>query len=294
MSKSDPSADELALINRFSRKELAAEDVYTFPVVLCDNDIDRDGEHFSDSALEKLAQLFVGVTGIYDHQPSAKNQAARIYCCEVQDDDEQKTVYGAPYKRLLAKAYVPICESSKELISMIESGIRKEVSVGCSVAKCICSVCGKDMRIGSCRHVKGKSYAGKICFGILDEPTDAYEWSFTAVPAQKRAGVVKSYSYGADEDVNTYIAELKKSAEQGERYRSILGTEAVKAGIAAKVCITSGLLEKMVSGLDADELVELKSCFEKAAENIYPGRRQTCGELSVYGEKRQDVSEYSI
>lgn len=38
---------ELEQIHQFSRKELTAEEVYTFSVRLCDNEIDRDGERFS-------------------------------------------------------------------------------------------------------------------------------------------------------------------------------------------------------------------------------------------------------
>jgi hypothetical protein len=50
-----PTAEELALIGRYTRRELAPEEVYTFPVLLCDNEIDREGERFSIPALEKLA-----------------------------------------------------------------------------------------------------------------------------------------------------------------------------------------------------------------------------------------------
>ena len=38
---------DLALINRWSRKALTAEEVYAFAVRLCDNEIDRDGERFT-------------------------------------------------------------------------------------------------------------------------------------------------------------------------------------------------------------------------------------------------------
>ena len=55
--------EELKEINRFTRRELSEEDVYIFSVVLCDNEIDRDYERFSDEALETLSKLFVGVTG---------------------------------------------------------------------------------------------------------------------------------------------------------------------------------------------------------------------------------------
>ena len=53
-----PLKSELEQINKYTRRELKEDEVYVFPVVLCDNEIDRDGERFSDSALEKLAELF--------------------------------------------------------------------------------------------------------------------------------------------------------------------------------------------------------------------------------------------
>ena len=59
---------DLKLINRFSRKELSAQEVYTFGVRLCDNEIDRDGERFTEQTLKELAELFVGKSGVFDHQ----------------------------------------------------------------------------------------------------------------------------------------------------------------------------------------------------------------------------------
>ena len=56
--------DELELINRFTRRNLAKNEVYAFSVVLCDNDVDRDGERFTTDSLYELEKLFVGKTGI--------------------------------------------------------------------------------------------------------------------------------------------------------------------------------------------------------------------------------------
>ena len=54
------TAEELARINRFAKKELRAEEVYTFAVKLCDNEVDRDFERFDRAALEKLSELSAG------------------------------------------------------------------------------------------------------------------------------------------------------------------------------------------------------------------------------------------
>lgn len=52
-----PTTQELELINNYTVKPLSADEVYTFGIVLCDNEIDRDFERFDIPALEKLAEL---------------------------------------------------------------------------------------------------------------------------------------------------------------------------------------------------------------------------------------------
>ena len=185
--------EALDKINALTRRKFKAEELYTFPVVLCHNDIDRDYERFSDNALDKMAELFVGKTGIFDHNASAENQAARIYDAEVVTDAEKSTAWGGEYRCLRAYAYMVRTEANADLITEIDAGIKKEVSVSCSALNRTCSICGADMNTG-CEHIKGHEYGGKVCHTVLDGITDAYEWSFVAVPAQPGAGVTKQYT----------------------------------------------------------------------------------------------------
>ena len=309
IEKNAVGADDLKLINTYTRKELSADDVYTFSVVLCDNDIDRDFEYFTADALEKLAELFVGVTGIYDHQPTAKNQVARIYSCHVENMTPKKTSYGADYMRLVAKAYLPVCEANKDIIAMLDSGIQKEVSVGCGIGECVCSVCGENLKTHRCGHVRGEKYDGVKCCGVLKNPVDAYEWSFTAVPAQRKAGVLKSFrSNGTNEtaesflkktydnsgsvtvsseeieSLKSYIGTLRKQAEEGNRYKSVLELETLKWGVMAKIGIDADLLENMLKGLNVEKLVKLKEIFEKKAAQSLPIRPQTAASADEFGK----------
>ena len=87
----------LKKLNKFTRRELKAEDVHCFSVILCDNEIDRDNERFSVNSLKKLAQLYIGKTGIFDHNPKGSNQTARIFDTEVITDNTRKNAVGAPY-----------------------------------------------------------------------------------------------------------------------------------------------------------------------------------------------------
>ncbi len=198
VKKADSAAD-IALINQFAVKELSPDDVYCFSLVLCDNDVDRDTERFTDQTLERLAKLFVGKTGISDHEWRASGQISRIYRTEVVATGE-KTKLGTPLKQLRASAYMVRSDATKPIVDSIEAGILKEISIGCRVKSCNCSICKKPLKMNwntwkyQCEtgHIKGETYPEGLCVGDLEDAVDAYEFSFVAVPAQKGAGVTKS------------------------------------------------------------------------------------------------------
>ena len=252
-----PTPQELELINNYTVKPLSADEVYTFGIVLCDNEIDRDFERFDIPALEKLAELFVGKTGIFDHSMSGRDQTARIFSCRVETDENKVTSAGA--------------------------GIKKETSVGCSVGRSVCSICGKDGRTDPCAHIKGREYGGKLCHRILCDPTDAYEWSFVAVPAQPAAGVTKSYRADeqtvktvkrlscANEGVTLtkaeaaglygYIDELEQLAREGKEYREELICDVIRMGAAALPDMRGESLSAICGTLGLEQLRELKKAF---------------------------------
>ena len=89
-----PGREELEAINRFAKTPLTAEQVYTFTLRLCDNEVDRDFERFDAAALERLGELFVGKSGVFDHQWSARGQTARIYRTEVAREPSMTTAAG--------------------------------------------------------------------------------------------------------------------------------------------------------------------------------------------------------
>lgn len=212
--------EDLELINKFTRKDMTADEVYVFPIVLCSNRIDRDNERFDDEALEKLADLYIGKTIIRDHLPSTDNQTARIFRTQVEDK-------GGGVKCLTAFAYLPVTEGNKEIIAQLDAGIKKEVSVGCACSRAVCSVCGKDRFKGGCIHTAGKVYGGNKCYYTLGGITDAYEVSFVAVPAQLDAGVIKScdvrktYIEGKITDDNKELAERILNADLKNKERKM-------------------------------------------------------------------------
>lgn len=246
VKKADAVAD-IALVNQFSVKELAPEDVYCFSLVLCDNDVDRDTERFTDRTLDQLSNLFVGKTGISDHDWRSKNQIARIYRAEVVATGE-KTTLGTPLKQLYASAYMVRNEATKPVIDAIDAGIMKEISIGCQVTSCRCSICKKPLKMDfrtysyQCEtgHIKGETYPEGICVGDLEDANDAFEFSFVAVPAQKGAGVTKSVGSVDDAFDILMNADLSKHSRKIKillpRIRSAL-TDAADREARAKILV---------------------------------------------------------
>ena len=274
--------EELKLIGQFARKELKQEEIYTFSVILCDNEIDRDNEKFTIPALKTLAELFVGKTGIFDHNMSSKDQSARVYATEVVTDETRKTSDGEPYTYIKAKAYMVRNEKSKDLIAEIDAGIKKETSVGCSVKTISCSICGKDIKNEGCEHQKGKIYGGKLCCFLLEEPTDAYEWSFVAVPAQKNAGVIKSFNPASQNEM---------AAIWAEEYRNELKTALIRDAAAVMPEMKSAVLEEICGELSIAKLKEMRDAFRQKAEKNLPFVRQ----LDCDSENNSESnSEYKI
>ncbi|MCL2857695.1 MAG: hypothetical protein FWE19_08280 [Oscillospiraceae bacterium] len=181
---------QLEAINRYTRRALRRDEVFVFSLILCDNEVDRDYERFTKGSLEGLRELFVGRTGVFDHSAKASNQSGRIFETGLEENGRLNSL-GEPYCALRAWAYMLRSPKNEELIFEIDGGIKKEVSVGCRVEKTVCSICEADMRSAPCEHIKGARYDGLLCHHLLENPVDAYEWSFVAVPAQKGAGVTK-------------------------------------------------------------------------------------------------------
>ena len=214
--KTPLTGEDLGAINALARSELTQEQVYTFAVRLCDNEVDREFERFPRASLEALARIFVGKSGIFDHVWSAKGQAARLYKTEIVEEPGQTTQAGDAACWLKGYAYMVRTEANQDLIAEIEGGIKKEISVGCAVSRSTCSICGG--AAGSCGHRRGQTYDGRLCFFNLEEPADAYEWSFVVVPAQRKAGVVKAMKSPQDSDQSKRI-RLGKARLELEKAR---------------------------------------------------------------------------
>ena len=261
---------DLELIGALARKPLGQEEVYTFSVRLCDNEIDRDFERFTVQTLEQLAPMFVGKAGIFDHQWSARGQAARIYKTEIVREPGRMTRAGDGYVWLKGSAYMVRTDSNRDLIAEIEGGIKKEVSVGCAVEHAICSVCGRDRTQTDCGHEKGQEYGGQLCWADLEGAKDAYEFSFVAVPAQPAAGVVKTARWGDAQAA----ARLEEEAALGRKCLEELRSEVVRLALLSDRELSAQAMKSLADKLSHQELEELRKSYARRAGERFPLKTQ--------------------
>ena len=282
VSSGVPTAVQLEAINAQAKAQLTAEQVYVFSLRLCDDQPDRDHERFDTAALPGLAKLFIGKTGIVDHRWSADNQIARIF--------ETQVVKEEGVSIFKAWAYIRRGNSNDEIIADIEAGIKKEVSVGCAMGRCVCSVCGSEY--GTCGHRKGEYYDGQLCCGILGEPMDAYEFSFVAVPAQPAAGVLKAVG-GRSKSLKELAEEfgvqaeyrgLFTEAELGRQYRKELETDVVRMCKILDLGAEHDVLQNIVKTAAAEDLIKLKAALEAKTAEVLPVTSQLMGGLEQQAE----------
>ena len=293
--------EELARINAFAKTALRPEEVYTFAVKLCDNEVDRDYERFPRQTLETLSEMFVGKSGIFDHNWSASAQTARIYRTEIVEE-AHLTAAGDRYCYIKGYAYMLRSEKNAALIEEIEGGIKKEVSVGCSVAKSICSVCGRE--IAACEHERGQRYGDTLCYAELTDAMDAYEWSFVAVPAQRQAGVIKRFGQEECGSLRELVKRHGSRAQEREMERlermSLLGrsylhelrAEVKRLMLLAEENLDGALVETMAEKLDEPELRQLKQAYgAKAAKKLGLGAQ--LAQMPAPGEQT-DESDFCV
>lgn len=268
VSSGMPAAVQLEAINAQAKATLTADQIYVFSLRLCDDQPDRDYERFDTNALPLLANLFVGKTGIVDHRWSSDNQIARIF--ETRVVKEQGISY------VKAWAYIRRGGSNDEIIADIEAGIKKEVSVGCAMGRCTCSICGSEY--GTCGHRKGEYYDGQLCCGILQEPVDAYEFSFVAVPAQRDAGVLKAVGgrrktlqeLAVEFGAQTEYRSLFKEAQLGKQYRRELETDVVRLLQVLDLGADFEVLQNIMKHAAADDLLKLRIALEAKTAEFLP------------------------
>lgn len=261
-----PNPSDFELIKQFLKSDdIQPENLFVYPIRLCDNQIDRDNERFSERALESICSLAVGVVGIKNHDWDSNNAHSRIYKAEIEEVNGVRSVIGY--------AYTLVTDSTQELINNIKSGLLQEVSIGFSASDF------KEAPDGS---------------WIIVDVVEVFEWSFVAVPAQPMAGVVKNMKKEeTDMELETRVKEL-----EAEVNSKSLRVKELEDSLAEKDAKIAELQKSIIDGVLKSALNDIKKSFKfksAKAEEIADSVIMDIIEITEEGEVANcDAAEQAI
>lgn len=261
---------DIDLINKHTIVPLTEDDVFTFKIRLCDNEIDRVFDGMTDKFLEEFKEKGSNLTGISNHDWSSNNQVSRLYDTEIITDDTKTNKIGEPYKYVLGKAYT--LKRFEEYIEKISAGLLKETSVSFESSGDTCSICGAETvkgedSIAICPngHIMGQMYDGKLAYNVVDNLTDIFEWSLVAVPCQRDSGVV-SKSLNKNSDKNSVTASGNDVVDKDSNRLGGLGIMKKKNFILSRL-FKSKAFEADENKELADEVMKVTDSDEDVTED---------------------------
>lgn len=270
-----PSDKDYDIILSLIPSSVPKEDLFVYPIKLSDNSIDRENEFFSQYALEQLEEKIIGLVGIYDHNWSSEGIHSRIFKTELVVSDDKKNETGDPYTYIVGFAYTLRGEKNKDLIDYINTGMFREVSIGFKAGET------------TSLTVDGESVTR------TDSITDVFEWSFVAVPAQRKSGVVKHYNQGGGKSMALKDKLLKlKSFEgvSGEEIDSLVAEVEKIDSYAKKVSTLEATVKSLEQDLDAKGK-KVKELEEEVAEKEFESAlKDILSELTPVNETAEDLA----
>lgn len=183
-------AEQMALlmssINRLTRVQLRADQVYIRSMYLCSNRLcHQDWGRFSKEALEQVCKLIVGQSVMVGHDRTKLPIARFCHAEVVRREDDLVDEQGQDVYWVRAWFYwLRETSGARDLQLNIDGGIYREVSISWRYRHATCSICGK--RIEECVHVPGKLYEGKRCFFYIHEIAEVLEGSIVYKGAESK------------------------------------------------------------------------------------------------------------
>lgn len=227
---SAPTPEQLTKINSFTRSPKTADEVAVFPVLACNDIIDRDMDRFPPETVAGFAALQgplspIGKSFMVGHDTRGTNGYSGMPVGRVFD---ALATQDGQVNWLNCDVYIPNTDQNKSYLENVDFGIYWAVSVGVMLGGAMCSVgepheWGWHPYICSKGHEKGQRYdpaeeagglwelaqtddSGVLCWRDLVDPQDFYELSQVYLGAQ--------YMAEFDKDPAT-DALIKKAASFG-------------------------------------------------------------------------------
>ena len=106
------------------------------------------------------------------------------------------------------------------------------------------------------------------------------EWSFVAVPAQRKAGVIKSFVHEQGAELKQLLAshpgcmrqweELEKQAKLGRSYMDGMRKELIRLAGLTDETLDLAIFAKMAEKMEEDELLELTKVYRRRMDELFP------------------------
>jgi len=142
VSPSIPTDEQIAKINRFTRREFKADELYVGQLRLSNNCIDRDNERFSEEVLQRFVATTLRKTMLFDHARKVKDSAiGKFFDVELEKMPLQQAIAEIGEELVLPDGvtdvwfhspwfYIPIAGIDKKDIVKIDAGIYDFGSIG--------------------------------------------------------------------------------------------------------------------------------------------------------------------
>ena len=146
---SEPTPDQLAKINRFTRREFKKEELYVGQLRLSNNCIDRDDERFSEEVLQRFIETTLRKTMLFDHARKLKDGAiGKYFDVELEKMPLQQAISEIGEELVLPEGvkdvwfhspwfYIPIAGIDPKDIVKIDAGIYDFGSIGFRADSCV-------------------------------------------------------------------------------------------------------------------------------------------------------------
>lgn len=222
-----PNEEQLKKINKFARRPLSAEQVFTFDAKFVgDGIIPTRFMRLTKPLLEDFNRdANAGIAFMLDHswsgffaRPKAAFTYGRSYSSELKPstdgpEGEKLAQFGEIY---IVRDREKDGIATNQLIADIEDGVLFDLSIGFQFSVALCSICEENIWSMKCEHWPGKTYDGKLCVAEAQAPGTQMEISGVFDGAYPSAGILSSAGV-----LSPKVPEGMDSILHGEDFKKI-------------------------------------------------------------------------
>lgn len=281
-----PTDEQLAKINKLSKRNLTKDEVFVFPNKLAgDMIIPNRYVQLTKELLDVFSlDANKGVSLLLDHswapdgffglggRPKMAMPYGRTFSSSYEAGSEEGETISLMADHYMVRGIELDGIKTDDLISSIEAGTLFDSSIGFSYSNDVCSICGENYRGSKCDHVIGRTYEiegddevvrNKLCYVKAKPPGFLMENSLVFDGAYPSAGVLSSVGEILENETGKYqiIGETKEI----DPSKTLISTYSEKTGLVTMVKKSDH--KKIFKGIDVGK-DNLKGGEKNMDENL--------------------------